>query len=322
MRTLNLLVVVWLFTHVAVASGDEIEPAKSRLVIRPNPAAPWGGQVQDVEKVLYSSAEPLWQHFPNRELKPILVEPKGGPITLFERGPAGEYRVRLNTGDRLWAQHAFQFSHEFCHILCGYRAGPNRNKWFEESMCELASLFALRQMSESWKTAPPYPNWKDYSGALASYADDRMKNSKLPPGETLADWYLAHEDQLALDAVNRDFNLVVAGALLPMFERQPQRWESGEFLNGTGPIEAQSFAVYLNDWHQRCPPRLQAGVVEIAQQFEITIPVESNPVRDQVKARYDQQIEALNSQIQDLRKKRDSELKELYERQQKERAGK
>jgi len=30
-----------------------------------------------------------------------LVEPKGGPIALFPRGPKGEYQVRLGTDGRL-----------------------------------------------------------------------------------------------------------------------------------------------------------------------------------------------------------------------------
>ena len=84
-----------------------------------------------------------------RTLEPILVEPKGGPITLFRRGPKGEYLVRLNTGDRHWAQHAYQFAHEFTHILANYDEHERRNKWFEESICEMASLFVLRRMSET-----------------------------------------------------------------------------------------------------------------------------------------------------------------------------
>ena len=45
-------------------------------------------------------------YFPKRSLKPILVEPLGGPITLFDRGRNGEYRVRLDTGDNSLAVFA------------------------------------------------------------------------------------------------------------------------------------------------------------------------------------------------------------------------
>ncbi len=296
---------------------DEAEQRKHTLVIRANPDAMWGGSIEDLEKVLHSSAEPLWQYFPERELKPILVEPKGGPIVLFKPGPNGEFQVRLNTGDRLWAQQAFQFSHEFCHILCNHRPGVNRNLWFEESICEVASLFALRRMSETWQTAPPYPNWKDYSTSLTSYADDRLKKSKLPPGESLGDWYREHADHFAADPTNRDHNLVVAASLLALFEKQPQQWTAIQYLNGTGPRESQTFTLYLNEWHQRCPPKHQEFVAEIAKQFEITIPAEPNPLRDQIKARYDREIDELTKRIHEVRKQRDAELKELFEQEQK-----
>ena len=128
---------------------------------------------EDVRRVLQSTAEQFWPYFPDRTLPPILVEPQGGPIVLFQRRPQGEYQVRLNTGNMLWAQHAFQFAHEFTHILCNYDATPHRNKWFEESLCELGSLFALRRMAEVWTVQPPYPNWKSYAKALGDYAGER-----------------------------------------------------------------------------------------------------------------------------------------------------
>ena len=303
-----------------VLRGEDAAERKTfPLVIHANPDAPWGGDIENVEKVFHSAAEPLWQYFPGRELKPIVVEPKGGPIVLFEPGPKGEFQVRLNTGDRLWAQQAYQFSHELCHILCHYKPGPNRNLWFEESVCEAASLFALRRMSEAWQTAPPYPNWKNYSTSLAGYAADRLKNGNLPPGQTLAGWYQDHADQLASDGVNRDHNQIVATSLLVQFEKQPKHWGAVQYLNGPGPRVAESFTVYLDGWHQRCLPEHQEFVAGIARQFEITIPVEPNPVRDQIKAKYEREIEDLTARIQELRKKRDTELRELFEQDQKRR---
>ena len=153
-----------------------------RLIIRPAPKAPWDASLRDVEKVLYSAADELWRYFPERSLPPLLVEPKGGPIVLFRRGPEGEYYVRLNTGNTYWSQYAFQFAHEFGHVLCGYREGERCNKWFEESLCETASLFALRGMSLTWKSDPPYPNWKSYAPALRDYAKSGWTARRCPRG--------------------------------------------------------------------------------------------------------------------------------------------
>ncbi len=213
----------------------------------------------------------MWPYFPGRTLKPILVEPKGGPVTLFRRGPNGEYLVRLNTGDRLWAQHAYQFAHEFGHILANYDEHEQCNKWFEESICEMASLFALRRMSETWKVRPPYANWKQYSPALAAYAKERIQAAPLPPGKTLAAWYRDNEPLLRKDPCLRDKNTIVAVALLPLFEKQPESWEAIAWLNDGASHGASTFARYLGDWFARVPERHRPAVREIARKFEITI---------------------------------------------------
>jgi beta-glucosidase len=241
------------------------------LDIRPAAGKPWGGAIQDVSQVLHSTAEVLWPYFPDRKLKPILVEPKGGPITLFRHGPRGEYLVRLNTGDRYWAQHAYQFAHEFAHILANFDEREVSNKWFEESICEMSSIFALRRMSETWKTQPPYPNWQDFAPALQRYADDRVQAGQLPPGKSLAQWYRENEPLLRKDPRLRDKNTIVAVALLPLFEKQPEGWEAITWLNDGASRGERTFARFLADWHARVPEKHQSFVRQIAAQFAIEI---------------------------------------------------
>jgi len=241
------------------------------LAIRPNPKATWDASLRDVEKVLRSAASELWQYFPERRLEPILVEPKGGPIVLFRRGPKGEYRVRLNTGSTYWCQYAFQFAHEFCHILCRYTEDEKSNKWFEESLCELASLFVLRRMAETWKTDPPYPNWKDYAKHLKEYADKRIADTTFPPDGALATWYRENEAALRKNSTDRDKNRVVAGVLLPMFEEHPQHWEAVTWLNTAASKEPRSFEQYLADWHNHCPSRHKAFVRQVAAKFDVRL---------------------------------------------------
>jgi hypothetical protein len=254
-------------------------PAKSapaaavsrELVIRPRADAAWNEQVEDARRVFQSAAAELWRFFPDRKLTPILVEPKGGPIVLHRRGPAGEYCVRLDTGNNRWAQHAYQFAHEFCHVLCNFAEREHRNEWFEESLCEMASLFALRRMSETWKTRPPYPNWKDYAPALAKYADERMEKAQLPAKTTLAKWFRQNADELHKSATLREKNTVVAVALLPLFEKQPEHWEAVSYLNTVEPREGQSFAAFLRQWRDAAPPKHRAFIRQIGRQFEIDL---------------------------------------------------
>jgi len=260
-------VLLGLFAYPVAWAQDE-----RKLDIRPNADADWGGaSLRDIGKVLDSAGGELWRHFPNRTLEPILVEPKGGPIVLYRRGPQGEYRVRLNTGSTYWAQYAFQISHELCHILCNYREGGRSNKWFEESLCELASLFVLRRMSESWKTDPPYPNWRGFSSALSDYAQNRLDECPLPDGTTLAAWYREQAAELRKDPCQRPKNRVVAGALLPLFEEEPEHWAAVAYLNAAPAAEADTFQQYLQKWHRHTPARHQAFVRKITGEFGIEL---------------------------------------------------
>ena len=241
------------------------------LDIRPTTKQDWGAHPANVKAVLYSAARPLWKQFPGRELKPILVEPKGGPIVLFRRGENGEYLVRLDTGDTYWAQYSYQFAHEFCHILCNYDDDVHRNKWFEESLCEVASLYSLRSMSETWKTNPPYGNWKGYSTALNNYADERIAASPLPTDQTLAEWFSDHEATLYQDATNRELNNVVAVQLLPLFEEEPSRWEAVTWLNKAKSTKSQTFSDYLSDWHKHSPQKHREFIRQVGKEFGVEL---------------------------------------------------
>jgi len=231
----------------------------------------WGGRVEDVQQVFQSAARQLCPHFPGRQLSPIVVKPNGGPKVLYQRGPKGEYTVLLNTGDRLWAQHAYQFAHELAHILCNYTAQEHPHRWFEESLCELASLFVLRRMSAEWAANPPYPNWRDYASALDSYAGDRLKQAQLPPGKSLAEWYREESPRLAADACLRDKNTIAAAALLPRFEASPESWEAIAYLNSSEPHDAKDFAEFLQQWCDRCPEKHRLFVRQLAREFGIVI---------------------------------------------------
>src|SRR5689334_21229300 len=87
----------------------------------------WGDAAPvDIRKVLESAGQALLAQVPDLKLPPIEVSrSRKGPLTLFESGPRGEFRVRLDVEGRGWAQFAFQFGHELCHIVCGCVDHPN-----------------------------------------------------------------------------------------------------------------------------------------------------------------------------------------------------
>ncbi len=249
-------------THAAPAPPPDV---------RPDPSAKWEASIRDVDKVLTAAAVELMKHVPERRLAAILVEPQGGPIVLYKRGPKGEFRVKLNTGKTYWAQYTYQFAHEMCHILCEYDSDKNPCKWFEESICELASLFVLRRSAVTWKTRPPYPNWKSFAKHLDSYAEDRIRKAALPPGKTLAAWYRENREALRKNATDRPKNNIVAVQLLPLFEKVPSRWQAVQYLNKEKLDDTYDLKRYLEAWHRHCPAKHRTFVREIATKFEIKI---------------------------------------------------
>ena len=253
------------------SAPDKAPSRPAEIEIRINGKADWGCQAEDAYQVCAAAARELWPYFPGRSLPPLVVDPTGGPIVLYGQSPKGEIRVRLNTHGTYWAQMTYQFSHELGHILCNYRDNPNPNKWFEEAVCEMASLFVLRRSAETWKTRPPYPHWKDYSGALKKYADERIEKARLPEGRTLAAWYRENAGELAKNATDRPRNTTTATELLPLFEREPERWEVVGALN-SGTFDASTtFPQYLEAWQAGVDPKHRAFVREVAAKFGIAL---------------------------------------------------
>ena len=249
-----------------LASADS---SRMRIVVFPGE---WGGsELADIRKVCESAGRSITAQLPDDGFPPILVQrSKSGPITLYRRGDGNEHIVRLDTSDRAWAQLAFQFSHEFCHIVCNYREARNPQKWFEETLCETASLYALRRMADEWKTNPPYSNWKSYSTALASYANDRAKMYE-GRKESIAQFYRANQGELEKTRTNRELNTHIAVKLLPLFEATPAAWQSLRYLNLGTSEENASFKVYLTSWHDRVPERHQPFLRQLAAEFDIEL---------------------------------------------------
>ena len=231
----------------------------------------WQEDRDTVRKVFESTAREFSKYFPEQKIEPIIVYPKGGPIVFFQRGPGNEYVVHLDTGRTYWAQYAYQFSHELCHIYCRYDEDGHGNDWFEESICEMASLFVLRRMSETWKTDPPFDHWKDFAPRLADYAEQRLQDSRLKEGQTLAGWYRMHQAELHGSSKKRALNQVVAGELLPLFEASPESWQAVWYLNEAQPNQPQRFEDYLADWHQHAPEKHRAFIEKIAGQLGVEI---------------------------------------------------
>lgn len=231
----------------------------------------WGkASKADLQKVLESAADTIWRHCKDVKLPPIQVG-KGDktPISLYKRAENGDLQVKLTSKDLFWAQHSYQFAHEICHCLCRFKNGDKTNMWFEESLCETASLFALRAMSKDWQTKPPYPHWKSYSGALYEYAEKLLQDPErsLPENMSIKQWYQKNKKALEKDAVNRKMNAVVAKELLKFLEKDPHHWEAVFWINEKRTKEKVSFEDYLKNWKASVPEKHKIFVEKIINLF-------------------------------------------------------
>jgi hypothetical protein len=232
----------------------------------------WGAALPDIMKVLISAEETLTVFFPTAVFAPVEVS-RGysGPITHFQRGVDGAIRVELDVEGRKWDQFALQFGHELCHILCGYAKYDNLNAWFEQALCEAASLFVLGQMAEKWVTNAPYPNWSDYPPKLQNYRTNRIEEARLPEGVSIGDFLAIEEESLRSDANQHSQNVKVGAALLPLFEAHPQNWEVVGNLNAERGARDRSFGQYLSDWSRSSLEKHRAFIRQIAGLLAVSI---------------------------------------------------
>jgi len=264
--TWSALVLIAIVGPIAAA-----EPAAREVDIRPIAHAAWGNRPERVQAILQSAAQEVDRHFGTPLTKPILVEPLGGPITLFDRGPGGEYRVRLDTGDNLWAQWVYQFAHEFGHIRSSFDAVSHQNKWFEETICEVASLYVLRRLAVDWGRDGKPDAWKRYAPALRKYVEARIAKAQLAEDVAFVKWYAAHARDLHRNGYDRDKNNIVAVQLLPLFEKAPEHWAAIWFLAKAKKGHAETLPEFLKAWQAHSPEKHRQFIGEVAQRFDIDL---------------------------------------------------
>jgi hypothetical protein len=242
----------------------------------------WGkASPADITVVVRSAGEQIWQHCGRAQLDQIRIyHRRDFPITNILRDWRGRICVGLASQDARWAQFAFQFGHEFCHTLTqhsgigkrGWHNLRHPNMWFEESLCETGSLFALRRLAEAWGTAPPYPQWRTYAPAFSTYAANRLAlpQHRLPAGITFPAWFSQNEPALRASPTLREKNTIIASQLLPIVEATPSGWEALCYLNLGARDPKKPFARHLTEWGQNVPPDLHPFVTRIAAVFALS----------------------------------------------------
>ena len=179
------------------------------------------------------------------------VEP-GGPKVLYPRTPNGSYVIWLDTEGGRGSQNAFQFAHEYGHLLSNYyQIHGGQNQWFDESLSSMASLYVLRKIQ------------------FHDYIRQAIPGHRMEDAEFKA-WFEAQHAGLTQDPYIRRANDQIAHNLIDIFMIYPDAWNAVRYLNIQGPVSwdhDQDFDTHLRGWYLRTPARWQKYVVEIARRF-------------------------------------------------------
>ena len=203
----------------------------------------------------------MLENIPGVSLDPIILENSSdGPVVLFQRGSNNEYQVKINIGDTFWAQLVYQFSHEFMHILSNYgRTESDSNQWFEEALCEAASIHAVKRLSVVWETNPPLPHLQSFAPSMKDYYNNLIAEPHryLQSGDSIANWYQREQVSLRNDAGQRDKNEVLGTKIYQFFEESPDRWRAVRYINMSNVNGQITLKQYLTDWQTHLPDDLK-----------------------------------------------------------------
>jgi hypothetical protein len=116
-----------------------------------------------------------------------------------------------------------------------------------------ARVQSLRAMSRSWRTAPPYPTWRDYAPWLNAYAEQRLTlpEHQLPVEKSFLDWFQEHQPALRRNSTIWPWNTIITIQLLPLFEADPRAWGAVTSLNRGSTGTNESLAELLAEWRSQ-----------------------------------------------------------------------
>ena len=197
-----------------------------------------------------------------------------GPVTFYRTffgGDPDEYKLGLKVTGNFWAQYAYQFGHEFCHIMHNHDDMKNsRNYWFNEAICELAAVWVIFEMGETWAHRAPYQNWVGWRHNLTSYAQGLIDNPEAQYTSTGAEWLERWEDSMrnkTPDAFTYARVSQLSYKFLDIFQDNPEAWNAIRQM----PTSSSEMATYMKEWYDDVDTEDKEFVEAIADEMGIEV---------------------------------------------------
>ena len=187
-------------------------------------------------------------------------------------GAPDEYQIGLAVTDRYWQDFAYQFAHEFCHIMQNYEeiTPNNPNDWFHEAICEIANIWVMLEMGETWGHRPPYPNWAGWRHNLTNSANKQLNRASAKYDGTGADWLKEWEDRMRRDEPGVFTYARVAQLsykFLHIFKDNPKAWNAVRQM----PASTGKMSEYMKDWYDAVGTEDKPFVAAIADEMGIAV---------------------------------------------------
>lgn len=216
----------------------------------------WNVDSTETTQILAEFVYETFSSFVGYELEnDILVDnnlQQGYPLAHFnKKGEDWQITLSCESGVH-WSQVAYQLAHEICHLYCNHaQCCGHKHKWFEESLCECASIAVLDKISLDWKQSRMMAYSPDYGDSVASYiADVKGRVIKQIENQTqFVEWLSNHIADLEKSSTLRDLNLVVALYIYHvLLESNSSNWVSITTINTWDCFSNGNFNEFQDNW--------------------------------------------------------------------------
>lgn len=134
----------------------------------------------------------------------------------------GMHIIGLSANEDDWWRWVFQFAHEYCHhLIDGSLNGEIKGlKWFEETICQLSSIYYLNKIalySSKYPLAGMHNNQDQFRLALNANIGLYQTNC--------LEYLLSVEDLLSESEYHREIYSNLAATMLPLFVENPYLWK-------------------------------------------------------------------------------------------------
>lgn len=128
--------------------------------------------------------------------------------------------ICLNVKEDNWWQWVYQFSHEYCHHLINGNLNGDLSglKWFEETVCNLASKCHLSRLVALCDVLLINNQYKDI--AFAHYVSNAGS-----PQRNCQEYLKQSMDELSQSEYHREIYSNLAASMLPLFQENHHLWK-------------------------------------------------------------------------------------------------